>query len=77
MEDVHDIGDVARRTGLTHRALRFYEARGLVQPLRSDGGRRPLWQGRTRAAERDRGASARRIPRRADRRYARSRRRSR
>ncbi|MEO5865970.1 MAG: MerR family transcriptional regulator [Sphingomonas sp.] len=40
MEDVMDIGEVARRTGLTMRALRFYEGRGLVQPLRTDGGRR-------------------------------------
>jgi DNA-binding transcriptional MerR regulator len=40
MEDVLDIGEVARRTGLTLRGLRFYEARGLVKPLRSDGGRR-------------------------------------
>lgn len=40
MEDVLDIGDVARRTGLTLRALRFYEARGLVKPLRTAGGRR-------------------------------------
>lgn len=35
-----DIAEVARRTGLTSRALRFYEARGLVQPLRSASGRR-------------------------------------
>lgn len=35
-----DIADVARRTGLTTRALRFYEARGLVRPLRSAAGRR-------------------------------------
>ncbi|MEG3177364.1 MerR family transcriptional regulator [Sphingomonas sp. RB3P16] len=35
-----DITDVARRTGLTSRALRFYEARGLVRPLRSAAGRR-------------------------------------
>ena len=35
-----DIAEVARRTGLTARALRFYEARGLVQPLRSASGRR-------------------------------------
>lgn len=35
-----DIADVARRTGLTARALRFYEARGLVKPLRSASGRR-------------------------------------
>lgn len=35
-----DIRDVARRTGLTSRALRFYEARGLVTPLRTHSGRR-------------------------------------
>ncbi len=35
-----DIRDVARRTGLTSRALRFYEAKGLVAPLRTASGRR-------------------------------------
>lgn len=35
-----DISDVIRRTGLTARALRFYEARGLVAPLRTASGRR-------------------------------------
>lgn len=35
-----DIAEVARRTGLSSRALRFYEARGLVKPLRSASGRR-------------------------------------
>ncbi len=35
-----DITEVARRTGLTSRALRFYEARGLVKPLRTASGRR-------------------------------------
>jgi DNA-binding transcriptional MerR regulator len=35
-----DIRDVAKRTGLTSRALRFYEARGLVSPLRTHSGRR-------------------------------------
>jgi DNA-binding transcriptional MerR regulator len=40
MNAVFEIGEVARRTGLTHRALRFYEARGLIRPLRSEGGRR-------------------------------------
>lgn len=38
--DMLDIAEVARRTGLTVRALRFYEARGLVGPLRTAGGRR-------------------------------------
>jgi DNA-binding transcriptional MerR regulator len=40
MEDVLDIREVVRRTGLTSRALRFYEARGLVAPLRTQSGRR-------------------------------------
>jgi DNA-binding transcriptional MerR regulator len=40
MTDSLDITEVAHRTGLTSRALRFYEARGLVQPLRSYNGRR-------------------------------------
>ncbi len=35
-----DISDVVRRTGLSARALRFYEARGLVKPLRTHSGRR-------------------------------------
>jgi MerR family transcriptional regulator, thiopeptide resistance regulator len=45
MEEVLDIGEVARRTGLTLRGLRFYEARGLVKPLRSEGGRRIYGRG--------------------------------
>jgi DNA-binding transcriptional MerR regulator len=40
MEQAFDISEVIRRTGLTARALRFYEARGLVQPLRTASGRR-------------------------------------
>jgi DNA-binding transcriptional MerR regulator len=40
MADSLDIAEVARLTGLTSRALRFYEARGLVAPLRSASGRR-------------------------------------
>jgi MerR family transcriptional regulator, thiopeptide resistance regulator len=35
-----DITAVAKATGLTSRALRFYEARGLVTPLRASSGRR-------------------------------------
>lgn len=35
-----DIREVARRTGLTSRALRFYEARGLLRPARAYSGRR-------------------------------------
>ena len=40
MADSLDIAAVTRLTGLTARALRFYEARGLVQPLRTASGRR-------------------------------------
>jgi len=40
MDDLIDIREVVRRTGLTSRALRFYEARGLVRPLRTHAGRR-------------------------------------
>lgn len=35
-----DISEVVRRTGLSSRALRFYETRGLVKPVRTDRGRR-------------------------------------
>ncbi|MBX3560203.1 MAG: redox-sensitive transcriptional activator SoxR [Sphingomonas sp.] len=34
------IGDLARRTGLSVSAIRFYETRGLVSALRSAGGQR-------------------------------------
>lgn len=34
------IGDVVRQTDLTERALRYYEERGLLAPLRTEGGRR-------------------------------------
>lgn len=40
-----DIREVARRTGLTSRALRFYEARGLLRPLRTYSGRRLYGRG--------------------------------
>ena len=40
MSDSLDITEVARLTGLTSRALRFYEMRRLVTPLRSTSGRR-------------------------------------
>lgn len=40
MSDSLTIDQVARRTGLTSRALRFYEGRGLVKPFRSSSGRR-------------------------------------
>ena len=34
------IGEVASRTGMTRRTLRYYEDLGLLQPARTDGGRR-------------------------------------
>jgi DNA-binding transcriptional MerR regulator len=40
-----DIRDVAKRTGLTSRALRFYEARGCLKPLRTYSGRRLYGRG--------------------------------
>ncbi len=40
MSDSLPIDEVVRRTGLTSRALRYYEARGLIAPLRSGSGRR-------------------------------------
>ncbi|MBS0481676.1 MAG: MerR family transcriptional regulator [Proteobacteria bacterium] len=40
MDQLLDITEVVRRTGLTSRALRFYEARGLLRPLRAWSGRR-------------------------------------
>ncbi len=40
MSDSLTIDQVVRRTGLTSRALRFYEGRGLVHPFRSSSGRR-------------------------------------
>jgi DNA-binding transcriptional MerR regulator len=45
MDDILDISEVARRTGLSSRALRFYEARGLVKPLRTASGRRAYGPG--------------------------------
>lgn len=40
MADSLDIAAVVRLTGLTSRTLRYYEARGLLKPLRSYSGRR-------------------------------------
>lgn len=34
------IGEVAHKTGLTERALRYYESEGLLTPIRSENGRR-------------------------------------
>ncbi|WP_420606406.1 redox-sensitive transcriptional activator SoxR [Novosphingopyxis sp.] len=38
--DLLTIGDLARRTGLSVSAIRFYEERGLVHPMRNAGNQR-------------------------------------
>ena len=45
MDQILDISEVIARTGLTARALRFYEARGLLKPLRTYSGRRLYGRG--------------------------------
>jgi MerR family redox-sensitive transcriptional activator SoxR len=40
MEAHLSIGEVAERTGVSSSALRFYESRGLISSLRSDGNQR-------------------------------------
>jgi MerR family transcriptional regulator, redox-sensitive transcriptional activator SoxR len=40
MEKALTIGDLARRSGLAHSALRHYEAVGLIDSLRTDGNQR-------------------------------------
>lgn len=40
MAELWDIATITRRTGLTSRALRHYEARELLQPMRAASGRR-------------------------------------
>ena len=40
MGEFLDIAAVTKRTGLSTRALRFYEARGLIKPLRTQSSRR-------------------------------------
>ena len=42
--DVLPIGDLARRTGLSVSAIRYYEAEGLIAPLRSPGGQRRFFR---------------------------------
>ena len=38
--DLLTIGDLARRTGLSVPTIRFYEEKGLVEPLRTGGNQR-------------------------------------
>jgi MerR family redox-sensitive transcriptional activator SoxR len=40
MAELLSIGDLARRTGLSVSAIRFYEANGLISPVRTAGGQR-------------------------------------
>jgi MerR family redox-sensitive transcriptional activator SoxR len=40
LDDLLSIGDVSQRTGIPATALRFYEAKGLIEPARSDSGHR-------------------------------------
>jgi MerR family redox-sensitive transcriptional activator SoxR len=39
-QDFISIGDLSRRTGLSISAIRFYEEKGLVQPMRNGGNQR-------------------------------------
>ena len=39
-DELMTIGDLAARTGMSVSAIRFYEAKGLVQPFRTSGGQR-------------------------------------
>lgn len=40
MDDLIPIGQLAERTGLSVSAIRFYETKGLVKPMRNAGGQR-------------------------------------
>ncbi|MEL6707470.1 MAG: redox-sensitive transcriptional activator SoxR [Pseudomonadota bacterium] len=39
-KDLIPIGDMARRTGLSVSAIRFYEGKGLIEPVRTSGNQR-------------------------------------
>ncbi len=43
--DLLTIGELARRTGLSASAIRYYEARGLVEPIRTGGNQRRFLRG--------------------------------
>ena len=42
--DLLTIGDLARRTGLSVSAIRFYESKGLIEPMRSVGNQRKFFR---------------------------------
>ncbi len=43
--DLLSIGELARRTGLSVSAIRYYEERGLVEPIRTGGNQRRFLRG--------------------------------
>ena len=45
MDRIFTVGEIARRTGLAPSAIRFYEEKGLVKPLRSPTGQRRFRSG--------------------------------
>ncbi len=47
-DDRLTIGDVARRTGLSVSAIRFYQDQGLIDALRTSGGQRRFLRGEIR-----------------------------
>lgn len=52
------IGELARRTGISERMLRYYEQQGLLQPARRDSGYRDYGEAEVQAAHRIRLLSA-------------------
>ena len=42
--DLLPIGDLAKRTGLSVSAIRFYEDKGLIAPMRNNGGQRRFFR---------------------------------
>lgn len=44
MTDALTIGELAARTGISVSAIRFYEARGLIEPMRSGGNQRKFFR---------------------------------
>ncbi|PWC18869.1 MerR family transcriptional regulator [Brenneria corticis] len=52
------IGELARRTGVSERMLRYYEQEGLLQPVRTDAGYRDYGNAEVQVAQRIRMLSA-------------------